>query len=66
VSPTAELRFVYRKAHWERGVRIEAHRVLQQKWVQHHIPPGHTEAPSEWRDVPTVFERLKSERQNDV
>lgn len=54
MSPTAELRFVVRPARWEDGMRVEARRILQQRWVQHHIPAGMTEAPSEWRDVPTV------------
>ena len=52
MSPTAELRWVRRIAS---DTKREA-KVLQQKWVKHHIPSGKTEAPSEWRDVPTVFE----------
>ena len=52
MSPTAELRWAPCRAHWVDGVLT--HRVLQQKWVQHHIPTGITEAPFEWRDVPTV------------
>ena len=52
MSPTAELRWVRRI---DPDTKREA-KVLQQKWVQHHIPSGKTEAPSEWRDVPTVFD----------
>jgi hypothetical protein len=52
MSPTAELRWVRRIDQYT----MREVKVLQQKWVQHHIPPGKTEAPSEWRDVPTVFE----------
>ena len=44
MSPTMELRFVQR----------ENRLILQQKWVQHHIPAGETQAPHEWRDVPLV------------
>jgi hypothetical protein len=51
MSPTAELQWVRRI---DPDTKREA-KVLQQKWVQHRIPHGHTEAPSEWRDVPTVF-----------
>lgn len=48
MSPTAELRFL---RSFESGL------VLQQKWVQHHIPAGKTEAPFEWRDVHIVKEQ---------
>jgi hypothetical protein len=56
MSPTTELRFVVRPAQWVDGERIEARRMLQQKWVQHHIPAGESSAPFEWRDVETVKE----------
>lgn len=56
MSPTVELRFVARPAQWVDGERIEARRMLQQKWVAHHIPAGKTEAEFEWRDVPTAKE----------
>lgn len=55
MSPTAELRWAPCPGRWEDG-RL-THRVLQQKWVQHHIPAGQTEAPFEWRDVPVVDEQ---------
>lgn len=45
MAPTAELR-------WAAGPGGAP--VLQQRWVQHHIPAGATEAPSEWRDVPVT------------
>lgn len=48
MSPTAELRWV------EQHYTVPP--VLQQKWVQHHVPAGQTEAPFEWRDLPTVKE----------
>lgn len=51
MSPTAELR-IYMRPSKAPGNPDVPH--LQQKWVQHHIPAGQTEAPSEWRDVPTV------------
>ena len=50
MSPTSELRYVMRD---ESGFRV-LRQALQQKWVQHHIPPGQTEAPFEWRDIPIV------------
>jgi hypothetical protein len=53
MSPTAELRWVRRI---DPSYTMREVKVLQQKWVQHHIPSGKTEAPSEWRDVPTVFD----------
>lgn len=50
MSPTAELRwFEVIDRDWG-----SCKMVLQQKWVQHHIPSGQTEAPFEWRDVPIV------------
>jgi hypothetical protein len=49
MSPTAELRFVERYVG-NNDTRL----ILQQKWVQHHIPAGETQAPHEWRDVPLV------------
>lgn len=53
MSPTAELRYVMRdETGWSIGVKP----VLQQKWVQHHIPAGQKEAPYEWRDIPTEDE----------
>lgn len=53
MSPTAELRFVIRPML---GGKYES-RVLQQKWIQLHIPAGQTEAATEWRDVPAVKEQ---------
>ena len=44
MSPTNELRWVQRAEQL----------TLQQKWRQHHVPAGMTEAPSEWRDVPVA------------
>jgi len=55
MRPTAELRFFTRLAVREGEQRLYE-RVLQQKWVQHHIPAGMAEAPFEWRDVETVKE----------
>lgn len=57
MAPTAELRLVRRetKTPWEPYYALRF--VLQQKWVQHHIPAGMTEAPFEWRDVPVVDEQ---------
>lgn len=56
MSPTAELRLVRRLVplKFDRGHAYAD--VLQQKWVQHHIPAGETQAPFEWRDVPLVGE----------
>ena len=51
MSPTAELRLVERvcpTTSWTSTFVM----VLQQKWVQHYIPAGKTEADWEWRDVP--------------
>jgi len=54
MAPTAELRWAPR---WENtGGDVMQVLVLQQKWVQHHIPAGMTEAPFEWRAVPVVEE----------
>lgn len=52
MTPTSELRWAPCPGMWVDGQLT--HRVLQQKWVQHHVPAGHTEAPFEWRDVPLV------------
>ena len=54
MSPTAELRFVRRIEPSAHGLRLV--KVLQQKWVQHHVPAGQHQAPIEWRDVPLVEE----------
>ena len=53
MSPTAELKWVSRlnQDYGSVGYGLRVW-VLQQKWVQHHIPAGLTEAPYEWRDVP--------------
>jgi hypothetical protein len=48
MSPTGEHRYLKNKQAPELPPRH------QQKWVQHHIPAGKTEAPYEWRDVPIV------------
>lgn len=57
MSPTAELRWICREHPEPFGVGGVIYRyALQQRWVQHHIPAGQTEAPSEWRDVPTFKE----------
>lgn len=55
MTPTAELRWVERMQPTTPYTSTLV-RVLQQKWVQHHIPAGKSEAPSEWRDVPVVIE----------
>ena len=57
MSPTAEIQYVLREhpAPFE-GTGVIFEKVLQVKWVQHHIPAGATSAPFEWRDVPTVKE----------
>ena len=52
MSPTNELR-------WHRRIDPATKRevkVLQQLWRQHHVPPGQTKAPQEWRDLPTEHE----------
>jgi hypothetical protein len=54
MSPTAELRWAKCPQRFVDGRLTRL--VLQQKWVQHHVPAGMTEAPFEWRDVPTVKE----------
>ena len=54
MSQTNELRYFVRNVvsqHTGRVILSET--VLQQKWVQHHIPSGQKEAPFEWRDIPT-------------
>lgn len=53
MSPTSEMRILLRpsKVPWFPLVPY-----VQQKWVQHHIPAGKTEAPFEWRDVHIVEE----------
>ena len=57
MSPTAELRWVMRNVPYQELENVVVKKpVLQQKWVQHHIPAGATSAPFEWRDVPTVLE----------
>lgn len=58
MTPTAELRWVLRHtpSPFENDGEILSS-FLQQKWVQHHIPAGQTEAPFEWRDVPVVDEQ---------
>lgn len=53
MTPTTHQRWI------ERHTYIPAHRVehvLPQLWRAHHIPAGQTQAPEEWRDVPTVKE----------
>lgn len=62
MSPTAELRFINRvvPALEFRGHILKGSvRILQQKWVQHHIPADQNSAPFEWRDVPVVEENQK-------
>ena len=57
MRPTNELRYFVRNVvsqHTGRAIMSET--VLQQKWVQHHIPAGKKEAPYEWRDIPTEDE----------
>lgn len=55
MAPTAELRFVRRLEPITQDT-ARAIKVLQQKWVQHHVPAGQQQAPFEWRDVPLVEE----------
>ena len=60
MSPTAELRWTTYPCGWPQGTNAPeipvTKTILQQKWVQHHIPAGKTEAEFEWRDVETVKE----------
>lgn len=58
MTPTNELRWVRRSYSTPfEGEGVSWYPVLQQKWVQLHIPAGQTEAAEEWRDVPTVKEQ---------
>lgn len=56
MTPTPHLRWVERH-HYVPIYRVE--KVLQVLWRAHHIPAGQTQAPEEWRDVPTVREEMK-------
>lgn len=57
MSPTAEIQYLLKEhpSPFE-GDGVIYEKVLQVKWVAHHIPAGKTEVEFEWRDVETVKE----------